>query len=97
MSGLRMPIESALHRIDDVLLLPSGDSSLLPLGAILLDGVMSAGVGAGADGDKSNAWEAERVMTREDVPWMTVPKAFVELEELTEETEEEEEINYLQK
>jgi exodeoxyribonuclease-1 len=41
-----------------------------------------------ADSTKLKTWAAERVMTADDVPWMTVPKALVELEELTEEAEE---------
>src|SRR5208282_6501249 len=42
---LRVLIESALHHLDDVLMLPSLDPSLLALGAALLDGAVPAGVG----------------------------------------------------
>ena len=44
---------------------------------------------AEADAAKLTAWAAERVMTTDDVPWMTVPKALAELEELKEEVGEE--------
>jgi exodeoxyribonuclease-1 len=37
---------------------------------------------------KLKAWAAERVMTADDVPWMTVPKALAELAELDEQADE---------
>jgi hypothetical protein len=37
-----MLIEPALHRINNVLMLPSGDPSLLALGAAVLDGAVPA-------------------------------------------------------
>jgi len=41
-----------------------------------------------ADATKLKTWASNRVMTTDGVPWMTVPKAFVELEELTEQADE---------
>ncbi len=42
---LRMLVEPALHRLENVLMLPSGDPSLLAGGAAVLDGAALAGVG----------------------------------------------------
>ena len=41
----RMFVEPALHCIENVLMLPSGDPSLLAGGAAVLDGAALAGVG----------------------------------------------------
>ncbi len=48
-----MLIEPALHRIDNALMLPSGDPSLLALGAAVLDAAVPAGVGHVAVHDQS--------------------------------------------
>src|SRR5207342_248609 len=50
---LRMFVEPALHRIENVLVLPSGDPSLLTGGAAVLDGAALAGVGPVAAQDQS--------------------------------------------
>ena len=42
---LWMFIEPALHRLENVLMLPSGDQSFLGGGAAMLDGAVLAGVG----------------------------------------------------
>src|SRR5450759_3340613 len=50
---LRMLVEPALHRLKNVLVLPSGDPSLLAGGATVLDGAALAGVGPVAAQDQS--------------------------------------------
>lgn len=42
---LRMFVEPALHGLENVLMFPSGDPSLLAAGASLLDGAALAGIG----------------------------------------------------
>ena len=49
----RMFVEPALHRLKNVLVLPSGDPSLLAGGAAVLDGAVLAGVGPVAAQDQS--------------------------------------------
>jgi hypothetical protein len=43
---LRMLVEPALHRLKNVLMLPSGDPSLLASGGTVLDGPALAGDGS---------------------------------------------------
>jgi hypothetical protein len=43
--GLRVGIEPLLHRLDDVLVLPPRDPTLVARGALMLDRAGSAGVG----------------------------------------------------
>src|SRR4029077_5773476 len=50
---LRMLVEPALHCLENVLLLPSGDPSFLAGGAAVLDGAALAGVGPIAAQDQS--------------------------------------------
>ena len=50
---LRMLVEPALHGLENVLMLPSGDPSLLAGGAAMLDGAALAGVGPVAAQDQS--------------------------------------------
>src|SRR5881396_2411084 len=50
---LRMLVEPALHRLENVLMLPPGDPSLLTGGAAVLDGAAPAGVGPVAVQDQS--------------------------------------------
>src|ERR1019366_2532771 len=49
---LRMLVEPALHRLENALMFPSGDPSLLAGGATVLDGAALAGVGPVAAQDK---------------------------------------------
>ena len=49
----RMFVEPALHRLKNVLVLPSGDPALLAGGAAVLDGAVLAGVGPVAAQDQS--------------------------------------------
>src|SRR6202795_4256023 len=42
---LRMLVEPALHHLDNVLMLPSLDPSLVALGAVVLDGTVPASFG----------------------------------------------------
>src|SRR5262245_9176671 len=49
----RMLVEPALHRLENVLMLPSGDSSLLAGGAAVLDRAALAGAGPVAVQDQS--------------------------------------------
>src|SRR5260370_9828939 len=48
-----MLVEPTLHRLENVLMLPSGDPSLLAGGAAVLDGAALAGVGPIAAQDQS--------------------------------------------
>src|SRR4029434_6970398 len=50
---LRILIEPALHRLENVLMLPSGDPSFLAGGAAVLDGAALAGIGPVAAQDQS--------------------------------------------
>ena len=50
---LRMFVEPALHRLKNVLVLPSGDPSFLAAGAGLLDGAVLTGIGPVAAQDQS--------------------------------------------
>ncbi len=50
---LRMLVEPALHRFENVLMLPSGDPSLLGGGAVVLDGAVLAGIGLVAAQDQA--------------------------------------------
>ena len=50
---LRMLVEPALHRVENMLVLPSGDPALLAGGAAVLDGATLAGVGPVAAQDQS--------------------------------------------
>src|SRR5204863_5651907 len=50
---LRMLVEPVLHRLENVLMLPSGDASLLAGGAVMLDGAILAGIGPVAAQDQS--------------------------------------------
>src|SRR5665213_3502222 len=50
---LRMLVEPALHRLENVLMLPSGDPSFLAGGAAVLDGAALAGFGRVAAQDQS--------------------------------------------
>src|SRR5664280_3151778 len=49
----RMFVEPALHRLENTLMFPSGDPSLLAGGATVLDGAALAGVGPVAAQDQS--------------------------------------------
>src|SRR4249920_2425661 len=49
---LRMLVEPALHRFENMLVLPSGDPALLAGGAAVLDGATLAGVGPVAAQDQ---------------------------------------------
>ena len=50
---LRMLVEPALHRLENVLMLPSGDPAFLASGAALLDGAALTGIGPIAAHDQS--------------------------------------------
>ena len=50
---LRMLVEPALNRLENMLMLPSGDPPLLAGGAVMLDGAALAGVGPVAAQDQS--------------------------------------------
>src|SRR5665648_423246 len=50
---LRMLVEPTLHRLENALMFPSGDPSLLAGGATVLDGAALAGVGPVAAQDQS--------------------------------------------
>ena len=50
---LRMLVEPALHRLENTLMFPSGDPSLLAGGATVLDGAALAGFGRVAAQDQS--------------------------------------------
>src|SRR6187455_222327 len=68
---LRMFVEPALHGFENVLMLPSGDPTLLAGGAAVLDGAALAGVGPVAAQDQSIF--LVRVMVGEPFTGLTKP------------------------